>query len=178
MNKDNFWQIIAQSRADFDADLEIGNMERQSDRFYDLLSQLKPKKIIAFDRIFHELLAESYRWDLWGAAYILSEGMCSEDSFDYFRSWLISMGQEVYEKALENPDSLVEFAGQPGVEDIFFEEFANVAPEVYLEKTGEIIPAPNISLPPAPLGEQWQENPEDLNRRFPGLWAKFGDFFS
>ena len=174
MNKKLFWQIIAQSRDEFDPDLQSGNMDRQLDRLYDLLSGLDPRETIFFDMIFHQLLAESYRWDLWGAAYIISEGMCSDDSFDYFRSWLISMGQEFYENALKNPDSLADSAGQPGIEDIFFEEFAHVASNVYMEKTEEDMPDPHISLPASPLGDQWQEEPADLSRRFPKLWAKFG----
>ena len=37
---------------------------------------------------------DSYRWDLWGAAY-LANGGCSDDGFDYFRGWLIGQGRKV-----------------------------------------------------------------------------------
>jgi hypothetical protein len=33
-------------------------------------------------------------------------GHCSDDSFENFRCWLVSMGRDVYENALANPDSL------------------------------------------------------------------------
>jgi hypothetical protein len=139
-----------------------------------MLSKLSGREIAAFNKIFHQLLLDSYRWDLWGAAYVLSEGVCSDYSFEYFRSWLISMGEEVYGRALENPDTLVEPTSQPGIEDIFFEEFAYAASEVYFEKKEKNIPESGISFPPAPLGEPWLKEPEELSRRYPQLWAKFG----
>ena len=149
-------------------------MEQQLDSLYELLSELKPREIRAFNGLYHQLLLESYRWELRGAAYILGEGMCSDDSFDYFRSWLISMGREVYERALQDPDSLVEIAGQPGIEDIYFEEFAYVAAEVYTEKTGKDIPDPEVFFPPVPAGEEWLEEPGELSKLYPRLWAKYG----
>ncbi len=33
---------------------------------------------------------------------------CSDDSFDYFRGWLIAQGKDVYHAALRDPDSLVD----------------------------------------------------------------------
>ena len=48
---------------------------------------------------------ESYRWDLWSAAY-LANGGCSGDGFDYFRGWLIGQGRTAYETVLADPDAL------------------------------------------------------------------------
>jgi hypothetical protein len=50
---------------------------------------------------------ESYRWDLWGAAYQINRG-CSDDSFDYFRGWLMAQGQTVWESAVADPDTLAD----------------------------------------------------------------------
>ena len=43
---------------------------------------------------------------MWCAAYIMNGG-CSDDSFEYFRLWVISRGKDVYQKAKANPDTLI-----------------------------------------------------------------------
>jgi hypothetical protein len=52
-------------------------------------------------------MAESYRWDLWGAAYLINGG-CSDDGFDYFRGWLLSQGRAIWQATLADPDSLAD----------------------------------------------------------------------
>jgi hypothetical protein len=139
-----------------------------------------------FDRIFGEVVNRAYDWNLWGAAYLI-EGGCSDDGFEYFRRWLISMGREVYEAALRDPESLADVAGQPGIEfddlGTEFEEFGYVAYEVYEEKTGrELVDdiQPLSSPGPSarsrePAGYGWDFDDEDeVRRRFPKLMAKFG----
>ena len=41
------------------------------------------------------LVARSYDWNLWGAAYLMKGG-CSDDAFDYFRGWLVAQGRRVW----------------------------------------------------------------------------------
>ena len=71
-------------------------------------------------------MRESYHYNLWDAAHLIVQG-CSDDWFEYFRAWLISMGREVYEQALQNPDSLAEPSRRPDIESVFFEEMLYVA---------------------------------------------------
>jgi hypothetical protein len=74
---------------------------------------------------------------LWGVAFA-SGGGCSDDLFDDFRSWLISMGRKVYEAALADPETVHEIAERDGLEeDVFFEELQYVPSQVLREKTGE-----------------------------------------
>ena len=42
-----------------------------------------PEEIVAFQRVLDELMDESYRADLWGAAYVINGG-CSDDGFEDF----------------------------------------------------------------------------------------------
>lgn len=67
----------------------------------------------------------AYRSDLWSAAERILGGRCSDDGFLYFRLWLVSLGREVFEEALESPDSL---AGVPEVLRL-----AGRAPEAWSE---------------------------------------------
>jgi hypothetical protein len=170
---ERFWQIVEQSRSDWDPALLDGNMGRQAQRLKELLSPLPPQDVVQFDTAFWQCMADSYRWDLWGVAFILAEGVCSDDWFDYFRFWLISMGKEVFEAALKNPDSLAEPARQPGVEDVFFEEFGMIASTVYCEKTGEDIPPVGSEYPRCPSGEEFEFTTEQLAERYPVTWKRY-----
>jgi hypothetical protein len=170
MTNDAFWKIVAQSKSASD-----GKMEAQIEAAQRELSQLPPEEIVEFQRIFDACVDQAYRWDLWGAAYILGGG-CSDDAFTDFRSWLISMGRSVFESAMADPDSLADVEIGPDAEkDAFFEEFAYVASQVYEEVVGDEMPYPLRSQPSEPVGDPWEEESDELQVRFPRLWGKYGE---
>lgn len=172
MNADQFWNIIEASRRRFDPLHASGNMERQLEDLRRLLLELPPKQIIGFRNLFREQMDAAFRWDLWGAAYIIAGG-CSNDGFVYFRNWLISIGQRVLQQALADPESLADVADTPGVEDVFFEEFAYVPAEAYEKASGQELPPYTGDTPQLPKGEPWSSSGDDLKRRFPKLWARY-----
>lgn len=172
---DDFWSLISESRRVIDPKTAKGNMDRQAKRWMELLRGRSAEEVLAFDRIFEELSIRAYRWELWGAAYVI-EGGCSDDSFTDFRAWLISMGRDVYEKALADPESLAEAASAPHVESTFFEEFGYLTSKVYAEKTGGKRPEhAGLNHPKKPAGVEWKEDEAELKRLYPKLWARFGD---
>lgn len=71
------------------------------------LGKLTSDEIVSFYQLTNILMNNSYTSHLWCAAYIMNGG-CSDDGFEYFRYWLISQGKDVYYKALDNPDSLID----------------------------------------------------------------------
>jgi hypothetical protein len=168
MNRDAFWKIIETS-----VKLSKGDVDAQIDILEDEARKLSVDEVINFSRHFDDLWIEAYRWDLWGAAYLIGGG-CSDDGFMDFRAWLVSRGREVYEAALKNPESLANVLGED--EEGQIEGFQYVASKVWAEKTGgDPIDFPdNGSLRPPndPVGESWTE--DDLPRLFPKLWKKFG----
>ena len=174
MDTARFWAIVGESRTGFDSRLRDGNMDKPVERLQELLSDLSPGEVAEFQREFDERLSQAYRWDLWGAAYII-EGGCSDDGFTDFRNWLISMGREVYEAALHDPESLVDVADADGVEATSFEEFQYVPGRVYEDKAGHDMPDTGVRHAQEPTGDKWSEEGDDLARRLPRLWAKYGD---
>jgi uncharacterized protein DUF4240 len=78
------------------------------------LRELPPAEIAAFDHIRDDLLAESYRWDLWGAGYLINGG-CSDDGFDSFRGWLFGQGAVTFQDALRDPDALADHPEVQGI---------------------------------------------------------------
>lgn len=86
MPEERFWQIINETR-----NRSNRNYQRQCRLLTEFLNELRKEEIIEFDRTFAFLMAKSYNFQLWEPAYALNGG-CSDDAFEYFRSWLI--GQE------------------------------------------------------------------------------------
>jgi len=169
MNIVRFWQIIGESRAEVDADNPDGNMDKQVKRLNCLFTALPHEEVLDFDRHFTKFMYDAYNWNLWGAAYVI-EGGCSDDGFMDFRSWLISMGGDVYEKALANPETLVDAGANQTVEVCAFEEFQYVPAEVYGDEIDH-----GFEHPTEPAGEPWDEEGDDLRNRYPKLWEKFGN---
>lgn len=163
MDRDSFWKIINASRKDAEAPEDVAAAVTER------LQQLPPVEIVAFQRIRQELMAESYRWDLWAVAYIVNGG-CSDDGFDYFRGWLMTQGRKRWESAMSDPQVVGKWAADDQAE---CEDMLYVADDAFKAVTGaEILADP--SRPPAPkdpVGQRWKE--EDLERLYPKLWAKF-----
>ena len=164
--RERFWKLVNESRAGGARDSVFMN------RLGSSLGKLAPAQIAEFDRHFFELHRGSYRWDLWGACYLIMGG-CSDDGFEYFRAWLVSQGQSVFEKALRDPDSL---AALPGGGEL--EEFMQLPRRLYREKTGKELPYPPVgasSVPKDPVGAEWDfENRGENKKHLPRLWGKYG----
>jgi hypothetical protein len=172
MNETRFWQIISDSRSEFDPELFDGNLERQAARLREILEELAREGIVEFARHFDTKFVNAYRWDLWAVARLVERG-CSDDGFMDFRYWLISMGRQVYEAALANPDSLVAVVDTPGFEVAAFEEFGSVADQIYEELTGDELPNFDITYPKKPAGKRLDD--DDLAELCPKLWEKYGE---
>jgi len=132
-----------------------------------ILSKLPSTEIAAFARDQEDLMRDSYRWDLWGAAFVINGG-CSDDGFDYFRAWLMLQGRDVWEAALRDPESLagVSFQGDAECEDALYS-----AGKAYEQVAGASLPSIGDHRPDAPAGAAWQET--DLEALYPKLWERF-----
>jgi hypothetical protein len=112
---------------------------------------------------------ELNRWDLWGAAYVIHGGM-SDDSFHYFRSWLIGKGQTAVTQAMTDPDGLGPYIDDP--EEVDNELLGYVAHEI-LEGRGLPDPREEFEHSPddEPTGTPFEE--ETVADQFPKLAATF-----
>ena len=178
MTAQEFWNIIADSRSEWNPKLTRGNMDRQLARLKTLLSQLSLEEIAEFRKQYAQFHVAAYHWDLWAVAYLVNGG-CSDDGFHYFRDWLISMGKDVYERGMADADSLVDVFISPDLEIAEFEEFGYVAREVYEAKTGQELPLLETKHPSEPMGQRWSEDTDEedaeLACRFPKVYAAFAD---
>ncbi len=128
MPADRFWELIGRTTG-YEA-----NPERQLEALRQVLRELTVAEIEAFERAFHQQQRRAYSWDLWGTAYIMNGG-ASDDGFEYFQRWLVSKGRTVFDAAVADPKSLAETIAADTQGDYEFEPFANVAAEIWREKT-------------------------------------------
>lgn len=167
-----FWSVIEATNPAHRGD------QRQLAELRRRLDTLSTPDLESFIRVNDRLMAQSYNWDLWGAAYV-AQGGASDDAFEDFRKWLISNGKSVFEQVSADPDSLADIipAGYEG--DASFEEFSYLFADIWTERTGKPItdlPKEKGSLYPSePNGEPFVEDPEQLSARYPKLWARFGE---
>ena len=152
MNLEEFWKII-----------EVGSKSQEPEAILEVeLNKLDPQEIQSFQEHFDRLFDSAYKWNLWGAAYIIGGG-CSDDAFMDFRYGLISLGKPIFENALKDPDSLSEVGTDTEIEN---ESYGYVAQEVYESKTGKEIPRIERS-PEADdsMGEEWDFDDEEENKK-------------
>ncbi len=167
MEKAEFWTIIDASR-----DAAEGDAEAQLETLSEALAVLSPDDIVAFDRHLSAYHIRAYDWALWGAAYVIGGG-CSDDGFMDFRGWLISRGEQVYEAALLDPESLVDVVMDD--EDCQVEGYQYIASQVWEEQTGkeaDEFPEHDLAYNTEPTGAQWDE--DNLDALFPALCKRFG----
>ncbi|MFI9647613.1 DUF4240 domain-containing protein [Streptomyces sp. NPDC052040] len=170
MDETEFWELVDASR-----EAAEGDPDEQADQLVERLLGRDPDTVLDFARHFEWRYNRSYRWDLWGAAWVLLDG-ASDDAFDFFRCWLIGQGREVFEGALHDPDSLAGLLADFDEEvDGDGEELGYAADEAYEQLTGTV--APDLGIPPAPSEPEGApfdlEDESALALRYPRLWERF-----
>ena len=159
MRVDEFWQIVDEVHQS-----SKGEMPMKCQLLRERLDLLPNSETVSFAEHFANCLCRAYSWELWNAAAIINRG-CSNDSFWDFRSTLISMGQEVFEAGLTDPDNLADFDIIPRLS--IYEGYQYVARRTRGNGTSQL----NIKLPASPIGVSRQ--PWEFCARFPKLSAKF-----
>ena len=163
-----FWSLIERAKN------KSEDVYEQVEVLSELLSQRSKDDILAFEKVFRNLFAVSYRSDLWAAAYIINGG-CSDDGFDYFRGWLIAQGKDAFYNALKDPEYLVRIISQDEAGEVECEEMLSVAAKAFILKTGRGYETFLDQLPATPYPElqiDWQE--DTVDQKYPKLAKKFG----
>ena len=175
MDKAEFWQLINASKA-----AGAGQQPAQADFLSEQLATLEPEQIIEFECRLREALREADDYQVLGALKIL-DGYVTDDSYLYFRCWLVGQGETVFRNALHSADSLAQVAEETYLE---FENLLYVATEAFGRRTGrakedESFPRAiaaarglDYDLGSETTGEDWRE--EQLPKLLPRLWKKFG----
>jgi hypothetical protein len=167
MTIDQFWSIVGSVHV-----AGGGDMKRKCELIGAELRKLTAEEVQSFNNYYDDLYYSAYSWELWDAAELICGG-CGDDSFMDFRHTLISMGREIYEKAMSNPDSLAEL--DLDRESARFEGYqyaVSHACEDVLRREGKEESGRRQKRPKALAGTRTEE--WELEKRFPNLAAKCG----
>jgi hypothetical protein len=176
IDEQEFWKII-----DYAFSKSDGNTKLEAQIITPKLTAYKPEEIINFEIILCDKLIKANDFKIIAADKII-DGSVSDDSFLYFRCWLIGLGQKTYTQTLENPDYLAQIV-EKGVEPDF-ESLLYISTEAFRNKTGknkedDTFPR-NVAYKkglnydfggPPTTGKDWKEN--ELPKLYPKLWNKF-----
>lgn len=170
MTKSEFWDIVERAKG-------AGGDREHAQRLAGLLKALPATRIAEFAKSYEASLAEADKDDLWAAAMLMNGGQCSDDCFNYFRSWLISRGKDIFQEALRSPDSLARLTLGDGKkkQSVQYESFGAAPARAYREVTGKDLVATETATPIRSAPLDWQQfTNETLQSRFPSLWKKYG----
>jgi hypothetical protein len=171
---EQFWSLIDKA-----VELAHGDNELKEKFLTTELTKLSLEEIKDFEIAYRKSVIDADDFKIMAAAKII-EGYVSDDSYLYFRNWIIGQGKKVYDETLKNPDYLAKVVEKGESTD--FESLLYVATEVYSRKTGkeedESFPRDiaigmgldyNFGAPPT-KGTDWTE--EELPELLPELWNK------
>ncbi|MEU7825191.1 DUF4240 domain-containing protein [Catellatospora sp. NPDC049133] len=94
-----FWGLVGRAvREEPDRARRAGWIQGQ-------LAAREVEEILDFEAHLDDASDRAMTWLMWGAAYRIFGG-CSDDGFCYFRTWLMSLGRDAFERLVDDPDAL------------------------------------------------------------------------
>src|SRR5688572_11620451 len=130
MTREEFWELIDAARS-----VAMFDRARLPGALRDELAEMDEEELVAFIRHFEELRLESFRQELYAAAWIAGGG-AADDDFSDFRDWLITLGREAFEDALRDPQRILDHAEPADLRDPFDAAVAAAMYDVLEETTG------------------------------------------
>ena len=176
MDEQEFWRII-----DYAFEVAGYDSKKKAHIIEDKLAEYTPEQITDFEIILERKIIAANDFKIIAIDQII-DGSVSDDTFLYFRCWLIGLGQNTFEETMKNPDNLadkIEKGPEPDFEDLLY-----VSTEAYQRKAGK--KEEDASFPrdvaykkglnydfggPKTTGRDWKKS--ELPKLYPKLWSKF-----
>jgi hypothetical protein len=176
MLTDRFWEIVDAARARTGAH-PLADADEVAELVVEALTDWAPDQLASLGAAIDELQTSAYRWDLWGAAYLINGG-CSDDGFEYFQGWLMAQGRQIWDATLDDPDSLADLLRGHGDVDTYSEDMLAVAGDAYARVTGDDDAywdaVPDTVHRDRPAGDEFDfEDDEALRAHLPRLSALY-----
>lgn len=170
-----FWGIIESSIH------SAKNVNVEQDTYLtSYLTELSLEEILEFEKLLRKLIIELDEFKVMAILKVI-EGYVSDDSYLYFRCWIIGRGENFYSMSLSDPDELSRLI--PKDVEPYFEDLLYVASRAHENKTGNHEDENNprdvarsqgldydFNAPPT-KGEDWED--ANLPALYPKLCAKF-----
>lgn len=167
MTENEFWILVARNRPEQTQEELVRKLKLS-------ITPLSDEDLKAFDKLYGQKMRLLYRWDIWGCAYIVG-GCDSEYDFAEFRNFVISLGQEWFERVIADPDALGELDSWPlkdGNAYPYIEDYDLVAGQIYEDRTSLELPfVPSGKATPA--GKKFKTKSKGLKKTYPKMSARF-----
>jgi hypothetical protein len=178
MDEAHFWSMIAEART-----AAGGEAIAQRQLLIERLSQLPLEEIVSFQRHWDATRLRADSWDLVGAAYIIN-AYVSDDSFTDFRSWLTLHGREIFDRAVEDADSLADLPIVL-IDGVAEADGGSIVPDAYDQAVGRghaywdfLEDNPRERPPPGSYpgtrGDPLPKTAAEAQVRWPRIWARYG----
>ena len=166
----DFWAFIDAQRA-----LIPEPVDSNESRLREAHDRLGESISIEYSRYYADLFESLNRIEVWEACSLVTGTPCGDDSFSYFRNWVIWQGKELTSEILLDPDTLLDFirARKISLVHPFIESLSMLS--VHGGRDA------NIPLSQTDFIEAWnwqESSPEKISQHLPRLWAIYGDSFS
>ena len=133
VDETEFWELISESYS--------SNYNIQIQNLSEVLTKMSSDRLQVFQNTLDLLMAKSYQSKLWNKAYALNMG-CSDDCFEYFRTWLIAQGKDKFYNTMSDPSYLLYFGKKEMVQN--YEGLGYVAQEVATQRGLALSRHPNL----------------------------------
>ncbi len=170
-----FWELIETTKTQAGGDEQL-----QEQLLIATLMEHDTEQIVGFECLLCQYLIEADDFGILAAEKIV-DGYVTDDSYLYFRCWLVSQGEEVFHNALRNPDTLADVIEARFPE---FEMLLYVATEAFEQRTGQsdedeasprsIAASRGLSYDSDSVTKGTDWTADQLPARYPKLWARFG----
>ena len=164
----DFWRFIDQQRLGIPAPVDS-----HEELFLAAIDALDKDVRVAYSRAYRTALDELDRIEAWEATSLLLGTHCGDDSFLYFRNWVIWQGREIKDLFVENPDSLLKLAdrNQLPISDPFVE--CLTALNAYDQGNTGSRPMPELD----PKWTWQDSSSQTIAKHLPSLWSVYGKAF-
>jgi Protein of unknown function (DUF4240) len=166
LSEARFWELIEQM---------AGPIETAPARIDSVLAAQPEELVAGFHASFETNLSRLYVWPLWHVAYIVHGG-CSDDGFEYFRSWLLMQGRATVHAALADPEGwalTLPLPDQGGPRSFEAELASYVAAHQYLDRTGQVLASQWPDPAATPSGDSLPE--ESIYDALPALTMRWAE---
>ena len=168
MDRKEFWEMISYTlkRHEAGSDDQFFLLER-------LLVKLSPQKILDFENIKNQLMAECSSFKMVIAAFMIFSDL-SDELYDDFRAWLILQGEARYTEAAADPDRIASWEIADPENDIVGEGLHFVDERAYLERTdGDEFYRRRRDVADPFFKDPWPESPEEFEKLLPAVYGRW-----
>jgi hypothetical protein len=157
-----FWDFIELCRSRVDEPLD--EHEEALSRIWRGLPQASRSAISQEYKRLLDSLDSQLQWE---ACSLIAGARCGDDSFLYFRNWVLWQGKGFFEAVFESPDSLATLERDLG--SPFIESLSQI--------WDEVAPADSVDDTFSPKWDWKNSSPSSISEHLPKLWQSYGQDF-